>query len=107
MNPTLSRVTPWDSLELQPQCLGLGPEPQPVAPWGSLPPPSPLQGCRGIAWGWHPCSGPAVLTPGRSQACPKLMPVTALNYQPHLVHYPKKAVCLLEAKHLQQLEGTG
>lgn len=31
-NPTLSRVIPQESLELQPQCLGLGPKPQPVAP---------------------------------------------------------------------------
>lgn len=43
----------------------------------------------------------------RSQACPELTLVTSLSCQPHLVCYPKKAVCLLEARQPLGLEGTG
>lgn len=48
-----------------------------------------------------------LLLPGRSQACPKLTPVTSLSYQLLPVHYPKEVVCLLEARQLQGLERAG
>ena len=41
--------------------------------------------------------------PWEAPACAELTPVTSLRRRPNLVHFPRKVVCLPEAKQLQGL----